>query len=80
MPFETWALDASAANSEEVRTFVPIDMDTGEIFLGMSYIGMNPPGVLVGIIHHDGDEACEKWCKEHPEIVSELFGDGPEAA
>lgn len=75
---EFFVLDASIDDGDGIHCFVPVTFDdAGEVeslVLGMNYISRDPPsrGVFVGVVHLDGDEACDKWCRENGEELERL--------
>ena len=63
-----WVIDATLSTPPGLFCFCPIEGDiNGEytIVTGMNYIGNRAPAKLVAIVHEDGQEAVNRWCKEH---------------
>jgi len=60
-----------------MHCFVPVtfgpDGEIDSIVLGMNYITSEPPGRLVGVIHADGQEACDAWCDANQDEIERLF-------
>lgn len=69
-------IDASMGCRDGLFTFCPIEGDlAGEftVVTGMNYIGKAPHGTmkLVGIVHPDGQDAVDKFCREYePELTT----------
>ena len=57
--WEKWVIDASMGYP---FCFCPLDGD--DIVTGMNMLG-EPPGELVGVVHPDGDEACNEFYEAH---------------
>ena len=65
-----WVADVSG----DLVVFYPIDGDfDGEfcLIVGMAFVSDEPPpdGRLVGIVHPDGQEAVEEWCRDNHALV-----------
>lgn len=76
--FEQWVIDASCSPRGGLYCFVPVRFsDTGpaEFIVGMMYLSDAQPegGEFVGVIHEDGSDAVEAWCKEHEEFIDGLI-------
>jgi hypothetical protein len=55
--------------------FCPVEGDLNGDFTvvtGMNYVGTEPPGELVAIVHEDGQEAVEAFMDEHAEELATL--------
>jgi hypothetical protein len=59
----SWVLDVSFS-PQLPPVFVPYL--SGTIVLGMTVAADVCPGELVGVFHHKGQDAVEKWCQENP--------------
>jgi hypothetical protein len=73
---EMWVLDATLAGDGPPYPFVPVEVDEHGLpsgfLVGMTFVSDCPPGEFVGVIHADGDEACEAWVEEHREFLATL--------
>lgn len=68
-----WVLDASVYDDDVgLRAFCPLDGETGDPIIGLTLITDMPPGVLVGVVHAGGQEAVMEWCRNHPDLLTEL--------
>ncbi len=56
-----WVIDVTFWPS---TGFCPLD--DGSVVVGMTYIADRSPGKLVGVFHHDGEEAVDGWVADHP--------------
>ena len=65
--WKEWVLDATMGVKDGMACFVPIEND-GSLVLGMNMIG-SCPGMLVGAVHLDGQEAVERWIAENPDWI-----------
>ena len=84
-PQDIYVLDASMdASDMGMFCFCPVELDdNGEvksIIVGMNYISTEPPenSKFLGVVHEEGQGACDKWCKEHDDLILDLrkrFGD-----
>lgn len=76
MSWNDCVIDASMGCKDGLFTFCPIEGDLAGKFTvvtGMNYLSTAPPGTmkLVGIVHPDGQEAVDRFCREHePELMS----------
>ena len=68
MLWENWVLDASDNDGEPPFLFCPIEEDQTIIF-GMNFMGLKPPGKLVGVIHKDGQDAVMEWVDKHQNLL-----------
>lgn len=80
MTWDNWVADVSLADGQDegLFCFVPLDGDPhGEhsLVVGLNYLSNKPPGKLIGVVHMDGQEACDEWCAAHPGQIHEWFGD-----
>jgi hypothetical protein len=75
--WDTWVLDVTIEEPGAPYCFVPVEGDLeGEhsLVLGMNFLGAKPPGGrLVGVVHMDGQEACDRYCAEHKDELDALF-------
>jgi len=73
--WDEWLVDVTFGS----LCFVPIertgpDDDDFNIVFGMNYVADEPPsGKVIGIIHEDGQEAVEQWCRENPDAFKRLM-------
>lgn len=74
-----WVIDAISDEFAEFGQYVfcPVEMTSeGEItkiYTGLSLIAEWPEhGEVVGVIHDQGQEAVEAWCKAHPEVMEKI--------
>lgn len=63
MIFEKYVIDAAMCR-DDMYCYVPYEND--KLITGFSAFGFCP-GELVGVVHVDGQEAVERWCKENPD-------------
>ncbi len=69
--WEQWVLDATTVR-DGLFCFCPVEGDiTGDysIVFGMNVLSDKPPGILVAIIHADGQEAVEAFCEKYAEEI-----------
>ena len=82
--YKEWVLDASMSPRDGLLCFIPVD--DSDPYNPRFIVGMNlltslegfDQGRLSGIWHPDGQEAVDKWCAEHPEIMKGLHEKGKE--
>lgn len=60
-----FVLDVSFGTSPP--TFVPFDEETGILSIGMNYLQDRCPGILIGVVHNQGQEAVEKFIENNPD-------------
>jgi len=71
-----WVIDASYC--DEFLCFVPIEnegTDEERLIVGMNVLSDVEHfdlGRIVGIVHLDGQEACDRWVKKHPDILEAI--------
>lgn len=76
--FPHWAIDASMGVRGGLFCFVPIeDFETPGDFTviwGMNFLSDVPPdgGVLVGVLHPDGNEAAQAFIDTHADALEEM--------
>lgn len=67
--WDQWVLDATLSDGgPDLFCFCPLEGDPEgefEVITGMNFASDAPPGRLVGIVHEDGAEAVEAWCRAH---------------
>lgn len=77
MSWTRCVIDASmgvALGNSRAFCFCPLG-DDGRIVTGMNYVSETPPAgmQLVGVVHEDGQEACEWFCKLHKQELDDLY-------
>lgn len=81
MMWENWVIDATMPTLKDAPgafTFIPVEGELGSgketYVVGMNYISTEPPddGNLVGIIHEDGQEAVDAFCRQQAEHLGPL--------
>ena len=75
--FDKWVIDATMGCPDGLFCFCPIEGDLdGEftVVTGMNYRSNEPPPKveLVGIVHADGQEMADRFCKERKVELDEL--------
>lgn len=65
--WKEWVIDASMSAPEGCACFVPYEREEDTFVLGMNLISDRCPGELLGVIHANGQEAVEEWCKANPD-------------
>ncbi len=73
--WEQWVLDATIVEGG-LFCFCPVEGDIAgdySIVFGMNVLSDKPPGKLVAIIHKDGQDAVEAFCKEHAEEIRNMI-------
>lgn len=75
-----WVLDASIDDGTGIHCFIPVELDEGgeiaSFVVGFNYISTDPPARcerLLGVIHSEGQEACDRWCAANESEVQRLF-------
>jgi hypothetical protein len=72
MKWENWALDAQAHDRDGTFVWCPID-ENGDIVTGMNYVSNLPPnGEKLFVFHLEGEEACDRWCEAHKDLLDDL--------
>ena len=75
---ECFVLDATREPGDGLHCFVPIryapDGSVESIVIGLNYLSPDPPerGRFVGIIHEDGQEACDAWVEANTDEYERL--------
>lgn len=73
MAYDRWVLDASMFKGVgEPMCFCPLN-DEGIVVIGITVLADYPLGKFVGVIHEDGQEAVEKFCEEHKDLIDKLL-------
>lgn len=71
-----WVLDATMGVRDGMGVFCPIEGDFPDDFTvitGLNYIGLKPPhGVLVAVVHDEGQEAVEAFCEAEAEFLEQV--------
>jgi hypothetical protein len=73
-----WVIDATLYKDDGILCFVPIEnrgKENESVVFGMnilSDIKCFDEGKIVGFVHMDGQDAVDKFCNEHPELLDEL--------
>jgi len=72
-----FVIDASMGYRDGLFAFCPIEVnDDGEfdVITGLTYLSSNVPdgAILYGIVHPDGQEAVESFCKEFEGVIANL--------
>lgn len=79
--WDDWVIDVTLYNPElpNMLCFVPIEdieSDNPKFVFGMNLLtsldGFDQ-GKIRGVIHADGTDALDKWCKEYPDIYKEIL-------
>ena len=76
--WEQYILDATMGCQGGLFCFCPIEGDIHgdySIVFGMNMLSSEPPGKLVAIIHAEGQEAVEAFCRECAEELNSLRGE-----
>lgn len=75
---EDYVLDCTFGERDGFLCFCPVNYDeegnVESIMTGLSYLSDRPPdgARFVGVVHMDGQEACDKWCAENEETINRL--------
>lgn len=76
---DAYVLDATLLNDEDgLLCFCPVELDeSGEvtsIMTGLSYLSDTPPDGtrFLGVVHGDGQDACNEWCAANADVVERL--------
>lgn len=78
MAYDKWVIDSTFYKDDGLLCFVPIEhphTPQETLVLGMnvlSDIEHFALGRVIGIVHLDGDAACDAFCATHPDIVQAL--------
>lgn len=75
-----YVLDASFDSDDCFFCFCPAEVEfepefkITEVVTGLSFLSTQPPegSRFVGVIHQDGQDACEAWCEAHQEALDDL--------
>lgn len=73
MSWKNWVLDGTFGWP---APFCPIEGDiNGEfsVVVGMNVLATTPPGKMVGIVHADGQEAVEAFCRKHKTEIDKIY-------
>ena len=76
--WDQYILDATTGCQNGLFCFCPVEGDVNgdySIVFGMNILSDKPPGKLVAIIHAEGQEAVEAFCKEYAEELNSLRGE-----
>jgi hypothetical protein len=69
--FDKWVLDATLSNAEAL-CYIPIENDK-TLVTGMNFITgprcLPKEGKVVGVVHLDGQEACDKWYQDNQHLL-----------
>lgn len=74
--WQNWVLDATMDCEDGVFCFCPIEGDLAsddwQIVTGVNVASDHPPGKLVAIVHQDGQEAVDEFCKTHAAAIEKM--------
>jgi len=75
--FDKWVVDATMGAPGGLLCFCPVecdeDGDISSVITGMNLIADMPTeGDVIAVIHADGNEAVERFCDEHSDIMDRL--------
>lgn len=79
--YDNWILDAGMSPGNGMFCFCPVELDDdGQIttvVTGLNMLSGQPPssGVLIGVIHEDGQEAVEAFCEANREDIDRLLAE-----
>jgi len=78
---DNYVLDCSFDTGDGMWCFCPIEMDADgnvtSIITGLNFLSDSPPkgGHFVGVVHQDGQEACDEWCEKNRAVVDRLLAE-----
>jgi len=59
--------------------FCPVTLDDDghvtSIVTGMNFLSDSPPGRFIGVVHENGQEACDAWCEAHRDVIDRLIAE-----
>lgn len=83
---EPYVLDCTLeTGADGLYCFCPVETDEGgeitSIVVGLNYLSTSPPdrGRFIGVVHADGQEACDAWCASHQDVIDRLVAERPAA-
>lgn len=77
--YKDWVVDLTYVREDGLLSFIPIEgplKESPRFVAGLNYVGSLDSfnlGILWGVAHFGGPEACDKWCKENKTLYEEIL-------